>query len=128
MKNSLFTAMLGLTTLMVLSCGEDYRFIRLQGQPGKDGISPPAPQDGSDGLPGIGCEVSSSQANCFTIQCESSSYDYCILPPATPVPSPTPNVCDNGGVQICHKNKTKCISSQALPAHLNHGDSIGPCQ
>jgi hypothetical protein len=31
-------------------------------------------------------------------------------------------------VLICHKGKTKCISINAVQAHLNHGDSLGSCE
>jgi len=30
-------------------------------------------------------------------------------------------------VTICHKGHTITISRSALPAHLRHGDTIGPC-
>jgi hypothetical protein len=30
-------------------------------------------------------------------------------------------------VAICHKGDTIVISSAALPAHLNHGDTVGAC-
>lgn len=32
-----------------------------------------------------------------------------------------------GKVQVCHKGKTISISSRAVPAHLAHGDTMGPC-
>ena len=30
-------------------------------------------------------------------------------------------------VQVCHNGNTICISPAALPAHLAHGDPLGPC-
>lgn len=30
-------------------------------------------------------------------------------------------------VQVCHNGNTICISPSALPAHLAHGDQLGPC-
>ena len=30
-------------------------------------------------------------------------------------------------VTICHKGHTITISKSALPAHLRHGDTVGPC-
>lgn len=33
----------------------------------------------------------------------------------------------NDKITICHKGNTITISSDALPAHLAHGDTIGPC-
>jgi hypothetical protein len=30
-------------------------------------------------------------------------------------------------VQVCHNGNTICISPAALPAHLAHGDQLGPC-
>ena len=30
-------------------------------------------------------------------------------------------------VTICHKGKTITVAEPALPAHLNHGDTVGPC-
>ncbi len=32
-----------------------------------------------------------------------------------------------GKVTICHKGKTITVSESALKAHLNHGDTLGPC-
>ena len=29
---------------------------------------------------------------------------------------------------ICHKNQTIQVSTTAIPAHLDHGDSLGPCE
>jgi hypothetical protein len=37
---------------------------------------------------------------------------------------------DQGGhdkVTVCHRGQTLEIARSALPAHLNHGDTIGPC-
>ena len=41
----------------------------------------------------------------------------------------------NNKVQICHvppgnpeKEKDKCINKDSVPAHLNHGDRLGPCE
>lgn len=38
-------------------------------------------------------------------------------------------VCGNNRVNICHfaNNNTLCISPNAVPAHLAHGDYLGPC-
>jgi hypothetical protein len=33
----------------------------------------------------------------------------------------------NKKVQICHNGNTLCISQSAVPAHLAHGDYLGPC-
>jgi Na+/glutamate symporter len=30
-------------------------------------------------------------------------------------------------VTICHKGQTLTVSKSALNAHLNHGDTLGPC-
>ncbi len=30
-------------------------------------------------------------------------------------------------VLLCHKGKTLCISQNGIPAHLRHGDQLGPC-
>jgi hypothetical protein len=30
-------------------------------------------------------------------------------------------------VQICHRGQTLMVSSAAVQAHLNHGDTAGPC-
>ena len=32
-----------------------------------------------------------------------------------------------GKVTVCHKGHTISISRNALPAHLRHGDHLGPC-
>jgi len=38
------------------------------------------------------------------------------------------NICEPK-VDVCHKNKTTInISLNALPAHLNHGDTVGACE
>lgn len=59
------------------------------------------------------------------------------LPPtATATPIPTPTAAPPAGgdkVTICHKPNSKnprtiTISRSALQAHLNHGDTIGPCK
>jgi hypothetical protein len=31
-------------------------------------------------------------------------------------------------VSICHKGNTLEVDESALQAHLNHGDTMGPCQ
>ncbi|MGI9547261.1 MAG: choice-of-anchor D domain-containing protein [Flavobacteriaceae bacterium] len=37
--------------------------------------------------------------------------------------------CGNGKVLVCHKDKnTLCISANAVPAHLAHGDTLGSCE
>ncbi|PWA05906.1 T9SS type A sorting domain-containing protein [Flavobacterium psychrotolerans] len=35
--------------------------------------------------------------------------------------------CDKNKVKVCHANKTICISSAAVQAHLAHGDYLGNC-
>jgi hypothetical protein len=67
------------------------------------------------------------------------------LPTATTPPLPTPSVPPltptvlspdgdgEGKVTICHKPHSKnphtiTVSRSALPAHLDHGDTIGPCR
>ncbi len=37
--------------------------------------------------------------------------------------------CGNNKIYICHfaNNQTLCINKNALPAHFNHGDNVGPC-
>jgi coenzyme PQQ synthesis protein D (PqqD) len=30
-------------------------------------------------------------------------------------------------VQVCHRGRTIWVSKEALPAHLAHGDTLGPC-
>ena len=47
--------------------------------------------------------------------------------PGTPTPEP-----DRGTVTICHKpgtpaEQTKIVPRSALPGHLGHGDTLGPC-
>jgi len=34
---------------------------------------------------------------------------------------------DNTKVTVCHNNKTICVASDAVQAHLNHGDTLGAC-
>lgn len=36
--------------------------------------------------------------------------------------------CQNNKIDICHDGNTLCISQNALSAHFNHGDAVGPCQ
>src|SRR5690242_7061294 len=36
--------------------------------------------------------------------------------------------CPNSNlVAICHKGNTICVNMNAVPAHLAHGDFLGPC-
>ena len=35
--------------------------------------------------------------------------------------------CGNNKVLVCHNGNTICISSNAVQAHLNHGDQLGDC-
>ena len=35
--------------------------------------------------------------------------------------------CAHNKIQVCHNGSTKCINKNALSAHFNHGDIIGPC-
>jgi hypothetical protein len=30
-------------------------------------------------------------------------------------------------VQVCHKGKTLTVGAPAVEAHMNHGDTVGPC-
>jgi hypothetical protein len=54
--------------------------------------------------------------------------------PTTMLPTPTaPPLDEEGKVTICHKPHSKnphtiTVSRSALPAHLDHGDTIGPCR
>jgi hypothetical protein len=53
-------------------------------------------------------------------------------PPGPPVPPPPPDD-QNDRVTICHKPNSRnphtiTISRSALQAHLDHGDTIGPCE
>ena len=42
--------------------------------------------------------------------------------------SQTPTGCGEGKVYVCHKGKnTLCVSENAVPAHLAHGDYLGTC-
>ena len=34
---------------------------------------------------------------------------------------------DSHKTTICHKGKTITVANNAVPAHLNHGDTLGPC-
>lgn len=50
--------------------------------------------------------------------------------PATPVPPPPDD--ENGKVTLCHKPNGNnpheiTVAQSAVPAHLNHGDTLGPC-
>lgn len=36
--------------------------------------------------------------------------------------------CANNKISVCHNGNTLCISKNALNAHFNHGDVVGPCQ
>jgi hypothetical protein len=52
------------------------------------------------------------------------------VPPLTPTAAPPD---EEGKVTICHKPHSKnphtiTIPRSALPAHLDHGDTIGPCR
>jgi hypothetical protein len=40
--------------------------------------------------------------------------------------APSPHA-QQGKVKVCHKGHTISISRNALPAHLKHGDTAGPC-
>lgn len=35
--------------------------------------------------------------------------------------------CGNNKILVCHKGDKICISPNAVPAHLKHGDNLGPC-
>jgi hypothetical protein len=49
-------------------------------------------------------------------------------PTPTPTPTPTSTPTPVGKVTLCHKGKkTISVGAPAVPAHLSHGDIIGPC-
>lgn len=58
-------------------------------------------------------------------------------PDPTPEPDPQPEpdppledggpACDADKTEVCHFNKTLCVSSKALKGHTKHGDTIGSC-
>ncbi|MBC7775865.1 MAG: T9SS type A sorting domain-containing protein [Phycisphaerae bacterium] len=35
--------------------------------------------------------------------------------------------CGNNKIKVCHNGNTTCINKNALSAHFNHGDKVGPC-
>ncbi len=35
--------------------------------------------------------------------------------------------CGNNKIKVCHNGNTQCINKNALSAHFNHGDKVGPC-
>lgn len=35
---------------------------------------------------------------------------------------------NNPKVEICHNGRTRCVSQNAVQAHLNHGDTLGSCE
>lgn len=35
--------------------------------------------------------------------------------------------CGANKIQVCHNGNTLCINKNALAAHFNHGDKVGPC-
>lgn len=45
-------------------------------------------------------------------------------------PQGDPGVCDCGNLTftICHKGKNMTLPLSAIPAHIDHGDTWGPCQ
>jgi RNA polymerase sigma factor (sigma-70 family) len=47
-------------------------------------------------------------------------------PPAPPSPTPPP-ADDDKRAEICHDGKTITVSRNAVPAHVEHGDTLGPC-
>ncbi len=74
--------------------------------------------------------------------CDDADYiDTPVDPEENPDPTPDPEpetdpeppaenggpACDSPKVQVCHFDKTLCISSKAQRAHLKHGDDAGPC-
>ena len=38
-----------------------------------------------------------------------------------------PNKENNKKITICHKGQTLEVPENAVQAHLNHGDTLGPC-
>jgi hypothetical protein len=52
----------------------------------------------------------------------NTTFDFEASAPAPP-PSPQPS----HKVTICHKGHTISVDQHAIPAHLRHGDHIGPC-
>lgn len=74
--------------------------------------------------------------------CDDSDYiNTPVDPEENPDPTPDPEpetdpepplenngpACTGNKVEVCHHNKTLCVSSKALKAHLKHGDSEGVC-
>ena len=75
-----------------------------------------------DGLFCTGEEICDPAAGCV------STGDPC---PAGTVCNEDTDTCDvvNGKVTLCHKGKnTITVGAAAVPAHLRHGDTLGPCQ
>lgn len=48
-------------------------------------------------------------------------------PTDTPVPAPTATSSSSDMVVICHNGNTIEVSTDAVAAHLAHGDQLGPC-
>ena len=60
---------------------------------------------------------------------DSGPCDATSLPPISELPDNY--LCSNNGnsvkVKVCHNGNTLCVSENAVQAHLNHGDFLGPC-
>ena len=48
-------------------------------------------------------------------------------PTNTPAPAPTSTPDSGGKVTLCHNGNTIEVDASAVDAHLNHGDTLGPC-
>lgn len=49
------------------------------------------------------------------------------VPSDTPVPVPSDTPTSGNLVTICHNGSTIQVDESAVDAHLNHGDTLGPC-
>ena len=48
-------------------------------------------------------------------------------PPPAPPPAPPADNPDEKRDDVCHHGATITVSRSAVPAHLDHGDTLGPC-
>jgi len=56
-----------------------------------------------------------------------SSFASALVPDATAHADPYGPYGQYGKTTICHKGVTITVADAALPAHMAHGDTIGPC-